>query len=222
MDEDHLQFLVDAPIQAANLLDPGSSEHASDVWRVQTTNEAVIVRRSRVKTLDYEFWWGCHFLFDIDPRQMDYFVANVQMLNTVGNIPAPRVLRRARRNGQDYLVVECMPGHPVQTFTGQSEALLRQLGTWLATVHRHQLDYFGNLARTQVIDPSQFHPRLALAVQRLVDREHGDHCKIWHYLDPILQTLATLPTPEYFCPIMVDLDPSQFLAERGILSAVVD
>lgn len=38
----------------------------------------------------------------------------------------------------------------------------------------------------------------------------------------MIHELNVLPVPNHFCPIFIDLDPSQFLILNGMLSAVVD
>lgn len=44
---ENLQSLFSAPIVDLCRIDPGYSDHASDVWRVRTATEDVVVRASR-------------------------------------------------------------------------------------------------------------------------------------------------------------------------------
>jgi len=221
--ENWLQCLFDEPILAVTTLDPGYAEHGSDVWRVQTANQDVIVRRSRLTgEPDHEFWWGCKFLFGIDPRRMVHFAKNVQMLNAVADIPAPNVIFSAVLDEREYLVVDKMRGERPQQFIGHGPELLEQLGSWLANVHAYRLNYFGNVAGTQRASLQNFNPRLKQAMKMMVDREHPRSCKIRRHLGPILRQLASLPPPEYCCPILIDLGAGQFLVEDKKLSAIVD
>lgn len=41
-------------------------------------------------------------------------------------------------------------------------------------------------------------------------------------LQSFTNELSRLPVPTHFCPILVDMDPSQFLSENGMISAIVD
>jgi len=219
----NLQKLFNEPIERTVYLDPGYSGHASDVWLVKTALQEQIVRSSRwTEAPSREFWWGCYDLFGIDPRHKRYFKANLAMLDTVADIPVPRVLRHAVEEEKEYLIVEKMNGKALQSFVGQSDALLRQLGVWLARIHSRRCDYYGNLALTRSEPPTSFHARLSDTIRQLVERDYANESAIEAHLDVVMQELGVLPVPDYFCPVFVDLDPSQFLTHDGVLSAVVD
>lgn len=223
MEQHIVQQLFDEPIEEIITLDPGYSGHASDVWLVKTSTQEVIVRSSRWKhEPDREFWWGCKFMFGIDPRHMIYFEENSKFLNTIPDIRAPKTLTSASIEGKEYLIVEKMKGAVLQSFTNQSKELLYQFGVWLAKVHRSSYDFYGNLARTSVEEKGQFHSRLAQAMRWIVEKEQQHNRKMVDYLVNILNELNGLPVPAHFCPILVDMDPSQFLSDNGMISAIVD
>lgn len=223
MEKTNLQLLLNEPIMDAKILDPGYSEHASDVWLVKTATNEVIVRSSRLNCEpDHEFWWGCNFLFGIDPRYMIYFEHNAAFLKRISDIPVPEIIARKSVHDKEYLIVQKMNGEMPKSFIGQSEDFLHQFGTWLAKVHLHRLNYFGNLAKTKMDHKENFHQKLSQAMTIIVDREHHHTSKIRLYLESILKELSELPSPEHFCPILIDLDPSQFLVEDGKISAIVD
>lgn len=218
-----LQALFDEPIEEIQELDPGYSEHASDVWLVRTALQEVIVRTSRWHSEpSREFWWGCKFIFGIDPRDMGYFESNLRFVNAIQEVPAPKAIARKQSGGRDYLIVEKMRGAPLNAFTNQSGELLRQFGVWLAKVHRNSCDYYGNLAGTRRGTKEQFHDILAQAMIRLVDMDYRGDSAIASGLEGVLEELAALPNPQSFCPILIDMDPSQFLTEDGLLTAIVD
>ncbi len=218
-----LQLLFNDPIEQITYLDPGYSGHASDVWLVKTASNEHVVRSSRwAEAPSREFWWGCYDLFGIDPRRMRHFEANVTMLGSIADISVPLVHAHAVIEGREYLVVEKMNGKVFKSFIGQSEALLHQLGVWLARVHLHRCDYFGNLVRNKSERQESFHTRLSQTIRQLVERDYVNDSKISAQLDAIILELGTLPVPDHFCPIFIDMDPSQFLTQDGILSAVVD
>lgn len=218
-----LQRLFKEEIISMELQDPGYSGHASDVWIVKTASGESVVRRSRlIDEPDHEFWWGLLYLFGIDPRYVAYFEKNSELLNTISEIPAPKVLSKAELDGKEYPVVEKMKGSALKTFTGQPDELLYQLGVWLAKVHLNRANFFGNIAKTRTERKDRFHARLAETIQIMAEREYSENSKIRKALGGILQELKSLPVPEWFCPIMPDIGASQFLAEDGMLSAVVD
>jgi hypothetical protein len=220
---DLLQRLFSEKIEHVELQDPGYSGHASDVWVVKTASEESVVRCSRLTNEpDHEFWWGCLHLFGIDPRHMVNFEKNSELLNTVPDIPAPKVLSKAELDGKEYLVVEKMRGKALESFTGQPEELLYQFGIWLAKVHRSRANFFGNIAKTSTEHKDRFHTRLAETIKIMAEREYPEDSKIRKVSGNILEELKSLPVPDWFCPIMPDMSSSQFLAEEGRISAIVD
>lgn len=223
MNERHLQQLFNEPIVEIQYLDPGYSGHASDVWLVKFAAKEVIVRSSRLRDEpNREFWWGCKYIFGIDPRFMTYFAHNSNIINANSTIAAPRVLSKGIMAGKEYIVVQKMNGNVLQSFTNQSHELLHQFGVWLANVHLIAFDFFGNVAKTTMASKEQFHSRLAQAMKLLVERDYGDNCKIKEKLEHMLNELSVQPVPTHFCPVLVDMDPSQFLTENGLISAIVD
>ncbi|ETT62821.1 phosphotransferase [Paenibacillus sp. FSL H8-0457] len=221
--ESKLQQLFREPIERITYLDPGYSGHASDVWLVKTAREERVVRSSRwTEAPTREFWWGCLDLFGIDPRRMRHFEANVAMLGAISGIPAPRVYAREVIENKEYLVVEKMNGKALRSFIGQSDALLHQLGVWLAQVHLNRYDYFGNLSSGQIDRKESFHARMSQTIRQLVERDYKNDSNIKMQVDAIISELFNLPVPDHFCPVFIDLDPSQFLIQDGMLSAVVD
>jgi len=218
-----LQRLFKEEIEDIKLQDPGYSGHASNVWIVRTSFGESVVRSSRLELEpDHEFWWGCYFLFGIDPRYMIHFEKNSELLNSIPDIPAPKILSKAVLDGKEYLVVEKMRGKTMKSFTDQPEELLRQFGVWLAKVHRNRTNFFGNIAKTRTEYTDRFHMMLAEAIRTMVEREYPDDSKIRKMAGEILEELESLPIPDWFCPILPDMDPSQFLSEDGKMTAIVD
>lgn len=81
-----------SPILHIEELHPGYEDHASNVWLIQTKDEEVIVRSSKLdEEPNNDFWWGCKQLFGIDPRS----VHNLEIVNhTLGQyttLPIPKL-----------------------------------------------------------------------------------------------------------------------------------
>jgi aminoglycoside phosphotransferase (APT) family kinase protein len=224
LDPDILKvFAQDRPVIELRALDPGYSGHGSDVWLVRTAAEEMIIRSSRLREEpDHEFWWGLKALFGVDPRDLIHFEAGLKLLRGIPDIPVPRVLGRKQLQGREYLAVERMKGSMLSSFVGQPDGLLRQFGVWLAKVHSLAFDGFGNLAGTQAEAKERFHPRLAETMRIMVEREHAHDPAMNEYLAAVLEELRHLPAPESFCPVMIDMGPTQFLAENGKITALVD
>ncbi|GAB6926244.1 hypothetical protein JCM10914A_02270 [Paenibacillus sp. JCM 10914] len=219
----HLHLLFDEPIMEITELDPGYSDHASDVWLVKTVTHERVVRASRWHhEPDHEFWLGCRELFGIDPRFMIYFHRNTQILNTIPDIPAPHVFDIRELDGRETIIVESMQGEVLRDFIHQPESLLYSFGVWLAKVHLIQYDWYGNAAETKCEAKGRFHQDLARTMRLLVNKDYQANDAISDRLDEMVAKVAALPIPEHFCPILVDLDPSQFLQHHGQIRAIVD
>jgi len=211
------------PIETVVALDPGYSGHASDVWLVKTASGEAVVRSSRWKDQPLnDFWWGLNSLFGIDPGNPIHFEAASKMLSEIPTIAAPNILSRAEINGRPYLVVEKMAGHPMKSFTDQPDELLRQFGIWLAQVHGSTYAHFGNLAGTKAIGIQHFHRHLARTMERLVARYYKDSPDFVAALNRLLPETERLPAPSNASSVLIDIDPSQFLADDGRITAIVD
>jgi hypothetical protein len=220
----NLQPLFADPILEQVYLDPGYSGHASDVWRVRTTSEAVVVRAFRWADYDQKgpFWGGLGSFFGIDPARIFDLEPLNDLLCRVSPVPAPRVLRKATLESRDCIVVELMPGAPPATLLGAPKPLLEQLGRMLATIHAHHFAWYGHPAGQTRHDLVSFPGRLAATMRDLVERFYPDDAKIRASLDRMISGVLTLPVPNSCSLIMIDIDPSQYLADGGRLTAIVD
>lgn len=63
---------------------------------------------------------------------------------------------------------------------------------------------------------------MSQTIRQLVERDYKNDSNIKMQVDAIISELFNLPVPDHFCPVFIDLDPSQFLIQDGMLSAVVD
>ncbi len=165
----NLQKLFTAPIVEQNYLDPGYSGHSSDVWHITTAQEEVVVRVVRQQgELDGPFWQGCAFLFGLDPRNIFDLEPINALLASVCPISVPQVLRKGITDNGPYVIVEYMPGFPLDNFSSLSEAALEELGLALARIHTRRFDYFGH-ATGRVCSPlATFQTRL---VETMVDMD---------------------------------------------------
>lgn len=60
------------------------------------------------------------------------------------------------------------------------------------------------------------------AMKEIVNEFYLDNSKIVNYLPQMEQILSELPIPEYTTFVLVDIDPSQFIAQKGIITGLVD
>ncbi len=214
-----LQPLFDRPVRSVEYLAPGHSDHASDVWRVRTDVENVVVRASRAIRLEGPFALGCHRLFGADPRRVWDLEALNAMLAELSPVPAPRVLRRGWLGRRPCVVVECIPGRTVDTFIGAPGGVLCDLGRALAHIHRRSRAGYGDGAGRVRRPLKAFHPHVAETIAALATASHVERPPFW---SAVVDRARALPPPAAGCLVMPDLDPTQFLQLEGRLTGLVD
>lgn len=222
-----LQKLFTAPLIEQRYLDPGYSGHASDVWHVvchvATAQEEVVVRAVRQQgELDGPFWQGCSFLFGLDPRNIFDLEPINALLARVCPIPIPQVLRKGIVDERPYVIVEYMPGFPLDNFSSLPEAALEEFGRTLAHIHSHRFDYFGHATGRVCSSLTTFHTRLVETITMLVEWFYQDDSQIKAALPSFCEDALRLPPLENGTLIMVDMDPTQFLTDGEHLTALVD
>jgi aminoglycoside phosphotransferase (APT) family kinase protein len=170
----------------------------------------------------YEFWWGCHHLFGIDPRRVFDLEPLNACLNRVSPIPAPRVLRQGHLEGRPFVVVERMPGTALPSFRDQPAALLEEFGAALAWVHSFRFTECGSPTGCFRYPLTEFHDRLVETMQQMVEREYQGEPRIRAELEGICRAAGQLPPPDAGALVLVDIGAEQFLTDGRRLTAVVD
>ncbi len=157
-----LQGLFSEPILEQTYLDPGYSDHASDVWQVRTKREEVVVRIPRFTGAPLgEFGLGVQQLFGVNLGRVYDLEAINKLVCEISPIPAPRVLRKGVVDGRPYVVVEKMPGETVESFLDLPNAALERFGRDLAATHRHRFDHGGSPTGSLRYPLEEFHARVA-------------------------------------------------------------
>ena len=217
-----LQALFDEPILEQTYFDAGYSGHASDVWLVRTAGGSAVARAIRWSELGGSFWSGCHHLFGIDPRRVfDLEPLNAQLAQ-ISPIPAPRVLRKGVLDGREWVVVEYMPGSPLESFRGQPAELLEQFGHALARVHSRRFADYGSPSGHVRYPLDGFFARVAETLRMLASTFNPDDERITAALEPVCRAALALPPPASMALVMVDLDVGQYLSDGSRITAVVD
>ena len=218
-----LQPLFPEPILAQKRYPAAYSDHTNDVWRVRTATEEVVVRAPRpAAELASPFWWGTRGLFGIDPTRPRRLAALNAQLAALSPLPIPRVLRAGTCAGRECLVLEWLPGTPPTDLRALPPAALRDLGAALAHIHRHEYRWWGAPEGDQQRALAAFHPALAALLQALVARFYAADTAIGGALAHFRDAALRLPAPESAALIMLDVDATQFLTDKGRITALVD
>ena len=219
----YLQFLFQESIKEVQELNPGYENHASDVWLVKTERQEVVVRSSRmVGNPNNDFWWGCRELFGIDPRRV-YDLENVNnTLNKITSLPVPKVINKGKEFSREFVVVEKLNGELVRSFIGQTSTVLQSLGEGLARIHQYKQNYVGSPSGNFKVKLEEFNQHLKDTMARLVSRFYFYNEPIKSKLDEIYNFIDELPSPEYSSFVLVDMDPTQFLSNKNVITGLVD
>jgi hypothetical protein len=222
-----LQSLFPDPVLEQRSLHPELPDRFAHVWRVRTAAEDVVVRTTLLRGRppdppDGQFFWGCHHLFGIDPRRVSALAPLNRLLGEVSPVPVPRVLRTAALDGREYAVLERLPGARLDSFLGQPPGLLEELGRCLAALHGRAFDRCGAPVGEVGYALAAFNDRLVATLRAFVPRFYADDARIAAALDAVCRRAAALPPPRRAALVMVDVDPTQYLADDGRLTGLVD
>lgn len=226
MDAATLPFadLLGEPVRAVTPLSPGYEDHANDVWQVTTPTRAAVVRIPRPEMGDSRnpFWAGARLLFGLDPRDLAPIGPLHDHLRDDLGIPAPRILASGTTDDRPWLVTELLPGSALPDLADTSDSLVTQLGAWLARLHRDASDHWGDLAGHRREPLATFPRRLAGTVEALTGQFHAGDAAYIAAMQDILARIAAMPTPSHAAPVMLDIDPTQFLRVDDCLTGLID
>ncbi|HDR4603228.1 MULTISPECIES: nitrate reductase [Bacillus] len=218
-----LQQLFASPILSVQTLHPGYEDHASDVFLVQTEDEEVIVRTSKMnEEPNNDFWWGCKNLFGIDPRNVHHLELIHELLKKHTNLPIPTILQKHVLNGRKFVSVEKLTGNTLQSFIGQSDSILFSLGKGLAEIHSFQAKFIGNPSGTFQVPLEEFKSHILKISNELVNRFYSNNASIRNAFPTFEQQLASLPVPREATLVLIDMDPTQFLSDGTTITGLVD
>lgn len=225
----HLQWLFSAPIQTAELFAEVHPGQASFVWHVVTSTEDAIVRTSRLQSSEENsFWQGCRELFGVIPTEVEQMQSINRFLSMLSLIPIPEVLKVAYSENTPYLLVQRMDGQSLSSFQKLSLSTTYEFGRSQALLHqRGKRDVFGAVIDTsRQHSVSQFGQRLADTMEAIALQHFSMHRDIRSRLSDMQKRARELTISEA-CPIMMDMDPTQYLCQQDDsnhfrISALVD
>jgi aminoglycoside phosphotransferase (APT) family kinase protein len=218
-----LQPLFTAPVLRQQLFPDVHPGQASNVWLVETSEESVVVRSTRMTADPVDpFWWGARDLFGVDPTNVLALAEIHRTLMALSSIPVPSVLRTGFIDGTPYAVVERMEGTVLRSFRDLPSAALVQLGEAIARIHARSFAECGALTGAVRYAVAEFHERMVRTMRGLVERFYADQPAIAGLLDAMCQRAEQLPRPGSASLVMLDMDPTQFLTDGTRITALVD
>lgn len=204
-------------------LSPGYDDHASDIWYVKTQRREVIVRASGIIDVNCEtsFFKSLNILFGIDPSNTFALEALNNTLRGFNAFIYPKILEKHKID-REYIVLELLQGTTLESFVGLSAEELKKFGSNLAKIHSRQMNYFGNPSGTFKIDMEKVNKHIICCMKKIINEFYLDNQKILNYLPQMERVLNDLPAPKYSSFVLVDIDPTQFIAVNGIITGLVD
>lgn len=216
-----LQALFDKPVLEQRHFDAVYPGHGSDVYRVRTASETLVVRLAR-KQAEGPFWKGAAHLFSLDATDIVRLESLNAELNRHSDLRIPAVLRKGRLAERDALIMELLPGERLDSFIGQPEALLENFGANMARLHSARFNYWGMFDGKIQHSPAVFHRNLAMTLRMLAYQFYARDVAIMALLPEMTALALRLPTPERITFVHLDIDATQFLSEGGRITALVD
>lgn len=217
----NLQSLFNTPVLEQSQFSAAYEGHGSGLYRVRTEAETVVVRLAR-EQVDGPFWQGAAHLFSLDISEVFRLEALNAALDELTAIRVPRGLRKSIFDGRAALVMELLPGERLDTFRGQSAAMLEAFGAEMARLHSARFDYWGTF-EGKIRHPAViFHRNLAMTLRLLAHTFFVDDAAIMALLPDMTALALRLPPPENLTFIHLDIDPTQFLTDGERVTALVD
>ena len=223
-----LEAMAGEPVLEAEHMDPGYSDHATDVWRVRTRSGTQALRIFRAaQAWGGPFWDGLKWLFGWQMQDPSGVAARHRFLRAASGLAAPEVLGSGRAGELSYLRMQWMPGVPCDSFAELTPAGLREFGRSLARLHARTFDCAGMLPLPREVPREAFPARVQSTLERLVENYHRERADLRGALGEMLERAAgLLPDAilrESFAPVMMDIDARQYLRQPGgPICAVVD
>lgn len=160
-------------------------------------------------------------LFGLDPTDPFRFEPMANFINTIGIIPAPRLLKKAVLDGEKYIIVEKLRGSTMESFTDLSSKTMQRFGRFMATIHRSSFNIYGSPFEAN-LSLTQFHPAIVDTIRYLTERFYSHDLEIVEAAPVICDEILRLPPPHDSSWVMVDLDPTQFLTDGSEITGLVD
>lgn len=214
-----LERVLRRPLKSQQLLPAHHPGQASYIWRIETSVSFQIVRTNRFLTPpDEDFWQGSLHLFGALTTDLTRLAAINRWLQPRVPWTVPQVHALVPFHGRIFAVLDWVSGDLVPSFDHLTPEALRVFGAALARLHQCHFPVFGPLALqddlSRGIPAAQFSERFRSTQQFLQERFYPD--------EPLAQADHDFVFEGPMAPMMLDMDPSQFLTSNSSIRALVD
>ncbi len=214
-----LEQVLKRPLKSQQLLPAHHPGQASYIWRIESAEGFQIVRTNRFLTPPAEdFWAGSFHLFGALTTDLTRLAVINRWLQPKLPWAVPQIQALVPFLGRYFAVVDWMAGTALADFDHLTEDSLHTFGSALARLHQCQFDVFGPPGILEDVSrgtPARQFAEALIATQTLLqERFYPD--------EPWAQPDDGFTFEGPMAPILLDMDPTQFLASGGSIRAVVD
>ncbi|WP_144484933.1 phosphotransferase [Bacillus safensis] len=209
-----LEALFHQPIVSVKTLGEQYDGRANDVWLISLQDKTeYVVKSPKTAREESEFVSGIKMIYGVDDRTVQENIDQInQKLSHTNSFHIPEVVRKVKKAGRYFYVMEKVEGTPCTSFEGRSSAHL----------HSYRTDFFGAVYGAEKKHLREFHAVLKKAVSKLIDRYYADQPEFHCYAEIVQQKIEKLRTPDSASLILIDLDPSQYIEKDDQVASLVD
>ncbi|MCM3062142.1 phosphotransferase [Bacillus altitudinis] len=219
-----LQALFDQPIVSVKTLGEPYDGRANDVWLISLQDQTeYVVKSPKTAREESEFVYGINMIYGVDARTVQEHLDEIsEKLSHTNSFHIPIVVRKVKKAGKHFYVMEKVEGIPLTSFEGRSAQFYRDYGRKLAHLHSYQTNFFGAVYGGEKRHLREFHALLKKAVSKLISHYYADQPEYQNYAEKVQQKLEKLSPPDAASLILIDLDPSQYIEDDDQVTSLVD
>ncbi|WP_342467525.1 aminoglycoside phosphotransferase family protein [Bacillus sp. FSL W8-0629] len=219
-----LQALFDQPIVSVKTLGEPYDGRANDVWLISLQDQTeYVVKSPKTAREESEFVYGINMIYGVDARTVQEHLDEInKKLAHANSFHIPKVVRKVKKAGKHFYVMEKVEGIPLTSFEGRSAQFYRDYGRKLAHLHSYQTNFFGAVYGGEKRHLREFHALLKKAVSKLISHYYADQPEYQNYAEKVQQKLEKLSPPDAASLILIDLDPSQYIEDDDQVTSLVD
>lgn len=219
-----LQALFDQPIVSVKTLGEPYDGRANDVWLISLQDQTeYVVKSPKTAREESEFVYGINMIYGVDARTVQEHLDEInEKLAHTNSFHIPKVVRKVKKAGKHFYVMEKVEGIPLTSFEGRSAQFYRDYGRKLAHLHSYQTNFFGAVYGGEERHLREFHALLKKAVSKLISHYYADQPEYQNYAEKVQQKLEKLSPPDAASLILIDLDPSQYIEKDDQVMSLVD
>ncbi|WP_339240118.1 aminoglycoside phosphotransferase family protein [Bacillus sp. FSL P4-0322] len=219
-----LEALFHQPIVSVKALGEQYDGRANDVWLISLQDKTeYVVKSPKTAREESEFVSGIKMIYGVDDRTVQEHIDQInQKLSHTHSFHIPEVVRKVKKAGRQFYVMEKVEGTPFTSFEGRSSDFYKDYGRKLAQLHSYRTDFFGAVYGAEKKHLREFHAVLKKAVSKLIGRYYADQQEFHCYTEIVLQKIDKLKPPDSASLILIDLDPSQYIEKDDQVTSLVD